>query len=103
MERRLATILSADVVGYSHLIREDEASTLTALKAHHEEKLDPKFAQYLCRTVKLMEDIHGEFSGAASILLNNVNAEPSGASNVFISSKLPILECSSASIWSTDS
>ncbi len=33
MERRLAAILAADVVGYSHLIREDEAGTLAALKA----------------------------------------------------------------------
>ncbi len=29
MERQLAAILAADVVGYSRLIREDEASTLT--------------------------------------------------------------------------
>ncbi len=28
MERRLAAILAADVVGYSRLIREDEAGTL---------------------------------------------------------------------------
>ncbi len=36
MERRLAAILAADVVGYSRLIREDEAGTLVALKAHRE-------------------------------------------------------------------
>ncbi len=33
MERRLAAILAADVVGYSRLMGEDEAGTLTALKA----------------------------------------------------------------------
>ncbi len=30
MERRLAAILAADVVGYSRLIREDEAGILPA-------------------------------------------------------------------------
>ena len=34
MERRFATILAADVVGYSRLIGEDEAGTLNALRAH---------------------------------------------------------------------
>ncbi len=33
MERRLAAILAADVVGYSRLMGEDEAATLAALKA----------------------------------------------------------------------
>jgi adenylate cyclase len=32
-ERRLTTILSADVVGYSRLMGKDEAGTLAALKA----------------------------------------------------------------------
>ncbi len=32
MERRLAAILTADVVGYSRLIREDEVGTLAALR-----------------------------------------------------------------------
>ncbi len=56
MERRLAAILAADVVGYSRLIREDEARTLTALKAHREELIEPKLAQYHGRIVKLMGD-----------------------------------------------
>ncbi len=32
MERRLAAILAADVVGYSRLMELDEAGTLVALK-----------------------------------------------------------------------
>jgi hypothetical protein len=32
MERRLAAILAGDVVGYSRLMGEDEASTLTAIQ-----------------------------------------------------------------------
>ncbi len=34
MERKLTTILAADVVGYSRLMGEDEAGTLAALKTH---------------------------------------------------------------------
>ena len=56
MERRLAAILAADVVGYSRLMGDDEAGTLTALNAHREELIEPKAAQYHGRTVKLMGD-----------------------------------------------
>ncbi len=55
-ERRLTTILAADVVGYSRLMGEDETGTLGALKAHRKELLDPKAAQYRGRTIKLMGD-----------------------------------------------
>ncbi len=56
MERRLAAILAADVVGYSRLMGADEAGTLAALKGHREELFDPKAAQYRGRTIKLMGD-----------------------------------------------
>ena len=56
MERRLAAILAADVVGYSRLMGVDEAGTLAALKGHRAELFDPKAAQYGGRTVKLMGD-----------------------------------------------
>ncbi len=36
MERKLATILAADVFGYSRLMGQDEEGTLTALRAHRE-------------------------------------------------------------------
>jgi TolB-like protein/class 3 adenylate cyclase/rhodanese-related sulfurtransferase/Tfp pilus assembly protein PilF len=55
-ERRLTTILSADVVGYSRLMGQDEAGTLAALKGHRKQLLAPKAAQYRGRTVKLMGD-----------------------------------------------
>ncbi|MCK5363689.1 MAG: adenylate/guanylate cyclase domain-containing protein, partial [Gammaproteobacteria bacterium] len=65
MERRLAAILAADVVGYSRLVREDEASTLAALKAYREELIEPKLAQYHGRMVKLMGDgLLAEFPSA---------------------------------------
>ncbi len=56
MERRLTTILAADVVGYSRLLGADEAGTFAALKGHREELFDPKAAQYRGHTVKLMGD-----------------------------------------------
>lgn len=55
-QRRLTTILAADVVGYSRLMGTDEAGTLAALKAHRREFIEPKTAQYNGRTVKLMGD-----------------------------------------------
>jgi adenylate cyclase len=56
VERRLTAILSADVVGYSRLMGEDEAATLTALKKHKAELIDPKAFQYGGRIIKLMGD-----------------------------------------------
>jgi adenylate cyclase len=56
MERRLAAILAADVVGYSRLIRADEEGTIAALKALRADLIDPKIAQHHGRIVKLMGD-----------------------------------------------
>ncbi len=56
VERRLTTILAADVVGYSRLMGDDEAGTLAELKAHRKELIEPKAAQYHGRTIKLMGD-----------------------------------------------
>ena len=44
MERRLAAILAADVVGYSRLMEQDEAGTLTALKVRRKDVLKPLVA-----------------------------------------------------------
>ena len=56
MERRLAAILAADVVGYSRLMSIDEADTLAALKALRTEIIDPLIEAYHGRIVKLMGD-----------------------------------------------
>ncbi len=56
MERRLTTILAADVVGYSRLMGEDEADTLAALKSLRRELVKPKESQYRGRVVKLIGD-----------------------------------------------
>ncbi len=40
VQRRLAAILAADVVGYSRLMRDDEAGTLAQLKTLRKEVFD---------------------------------------------------------------
>ncbi len=65
IDRRLAAILSADVVGYSRLMGVDEAGTLGVLQTHRAELIDPTIAEYRGRIVKLMGDgILVEFTSA---------------------------------------
>ena len=56
IERRLAAIMAADVVGYSALMERDEDLTLTHLKAHRREFIEPLIAEHRGRVVKLMGD-----------------------------------------------
>src|SRR6266567_386560 len=55
-QRRLAAIVSADVVGYSRLMGRDESGTLATLKGHRRELIDPKIAEYGGRIVKTTGD-----------------------------------------------
>jgi len=55
-QRRLAAIVSADVVGYSRLMGVDETGTLAALRAHRAELIDAKIAERGGRIVKTMGD-----------------------------------------------
>ena len=65
VERRLAAILAADVVGYSRLMGADEEGTLARLNAHRREFLDPTIAEHRGRIVKRTGDgILIEFSSA---------------------------------------
>jgi TolB-like protein/class 3 adenylate cyclase/Tfp pilus assembly protein PilF len=54
--RRLAAILAADVAGYSRLMGRDEHGTLTRLKSHLTERLEPALARHGGRLVKLTGD-----------------------------------------------
>ncbi len=56
LQRRLAAILSADVVGYSRLMGMDEAGTLSRLNALRRDLIDPAIAAHSGRIVKLMGD-----------------------------------------------
>jgi class 3 adenylate cyclase len=65
VERRLAAVLAADVVGYSRLMAVDEEGTLAALKAYRRELIDPKIAEHRGRIVKTTGDgILVEFTSA---------------------------------------
>jgi adenylate cyclase len=54
MERRLAAVLNADMVGYSRLVSTDEAGTLKILKAYENGVIDPTVAKHRRRIVKRM-------------------------------------------------
>jgi adenylate cyclase len=56
IERRLAAILAADVVGYSRLMGADEEGTLARLNAHRREFLEPTIAEHRGRIVKRTGD-----------------------------------------------
>ncbi len=56
VERRLAAILAADVVGYSRLMAADEKGTHARLKALRKDCIAPKIAEHHGRVVKLMGD-----------------------------------------------
>jgi TolB-like protein len=56
IERRLAAILAADVAEYSRLMSVDEEGTLTALKAHRRELIDPLLTQHHGRIFKTTGD-----------------------------------------------
>jgi adenylate cyclase len=56
INRKLAAILAADVVGYSRLMASDEAGTLAALKRHRQMVFEPAVAVHQGRIVKLIGD-----------------------------------------------
>ena len=65
VQRRLAAILAADVVGYSRLMEADEQGTLEVLKARRRDILAPLIARYRGRLVKVMGDgVLVEFASA---------------------------------------
>jgi adenylate cyclase len=55
-QRRLTTILAADVVGYSRLMEQDEAGTMSRLRALRHDVLMPLVAQRGGRAFKFMGD-----------------------------------------------
>ena len=56
MQRRLAAILAADVVGYSRLMGADEIGTLNSLKSHRRELVDCGISEHHGRIVKTTGD-----------------------------------------------
>jgi class 3 adenylate cyclase len=56
VQRRLAAILAADVVGYGRLMERNEAGTLAVLKARRKEVLEPLVVQHHGRIFKFTGD-----------------------------------------------
>jgi adenylate cyclase len=56
IERRLAAILAADIAGYSRMMGDDEAGTLSLLRQLRGKVLDPAVAWHRGRIVKVMGD-----------------------------------------------
>src|SRR4029077_11019174 len=56
IQRRLAAVLAADVVGYSRLMGADEAGTLAALRDVWTTRLNPEVAAHRGRIVKMLGD-----------------------------------------------
>ncbi len=80
VQRRLAAILVADVVGYSRLMGEDEESTLETLKTYRRDLIDPKLAAYSGRIVKLMGDgMLAEFPSVVDALACAIDVQESVA------------------------
>jgi TolB-like protein len=70
LERRLAAILAADVVGYTRLMGLDEAGTLRRLTDLREKVLAPLIAEHRGRIVKLMGDgLLVEFTSAVDCVV----------------------------------
>ena len=65
MERRLAAVMAADMVGYSRLMEADEEGILVRQKAHRTELIDPEITRYRGRIVKTTGDgMLAEFTSA---------------------------------------
>jgi class 3 adenylate cyclase/Tfp pilus assembly protein PilF len=74
--RRLATILFADVAGYSRLMRADEEQTLTDLRAHLAELVAPVVERFHGRIVKTVGDgVMVEFGSAVEAMRSAVELQ----------------------------
>ena len=76
MERKLAAILEAGMVGCSRVMAADEVGTLARQKAHLGEAIAPRIAEYGGRIVKTTGDgVLAEFSSVVDALRGAVNVQ----------------------------
>ncbi len=82
-QRRLAAIMSADVVGYSRLMGQSESGTLARLKAARADVVDPAIAEHGGRIVKTTGDgLLIEFSSAIDAVQCGIAVQSSMAERV---------------------
>src|SRR6266511_4226393 len=60
VQRRLAAILAADVVGYSRLVERDEAGTLAALRERRKSILQPRAVEHRGPTYGVFHGHNGQ-------------------------------------------
>ena len=78
VQRRLAAILAADVVGYSRLMEADEEGTLARMKKLRNDVIDPKIAEYNGRIFKTTGDgLLAEFPSAVDAVRHAVDVQRS--------------------------
>ncbi|MFQ5973731.1 MAG: adenylate/guanylate cyclase domain-containing protein, partial [Alphaproteobacteria bacterium] len=76
VQRRLAAILAADVVGYSRLIESDETGTRARLRNLHSELIEPRIAEDGGRIVKTSGDgVLVEFASAVDAVRNALSVQ----------------------------
>ena len=76
VQRRLAAILAADIVGYSRLMGTDEVGTLASLKKLRAEVIDPKIEQFGGRVFKSTGDgVLAEFPSAVDAVRQAVDVQ----------------------------
>ncbi len=81
MERRLAAILVADIVGFSRIMELDEEGTVARQKAHRRELIDPKIAEHHGHLVKTTGDgLLVEFASVVDAVICAVEIQKSMAS-----------------------
>src|SRR6476620_9544787 len=99
VNRRLAAILAADVVGYSRLMGADKAGTLAALKRHREAIFDPAVAAHSGRIVKLMGDgVIAEFGSVVDAVSCALSVQRTNATTPDATARQPTTCSESASI-----
>jgi adenylate cyclase len=92
INRRLAAILAADVVGYSRLMGADEAGTLAALKRHREAIFEPAVATHNGRIVKLIGDgVIAEFGSVVDAVSCALSVQRSSATTLDQSASQPTI------------
>jgi adenylate cyclase len=76
VQRRLAAILAADVVGYSRLMEADEEGTLARMKSLRNDVIDPKIAEYSGRIFKTTGDgFLAEFPSAVDAVRHAIDVQ----------------------------
>jgi adenylate cyclase len=92
INRKLAAILAADVVGYSRLMGADEAGTLAALKRHRETIFNPAVAAHNGRIVKLIGDgTIVEFGSVVDAVSCALSVQRSGAASRDATARQPTI------------